>query len=382
MNVCVRELSTALARLGHEVDVYTRRESPSVNDTVVVEPGFRVRHVTAGPPRVLTRDELPLFVDEFADGVAAAFRCVGAPEALHAHYWLSGIAGHRLKHEFDVPLITTFHTLERIKAETFEAESPERADLERQIIGCSDAVLGSCDVEVDQIIRHYGADPARVHVVPLGVEHAFFGPGHRPQARRALGLDTTHPLAVFVGRLQSLKGVDLALETTIEMHRRGTPLHLAIVGGPSGPSGRATLEGLRRRVAEAGVIDLVSFVAPQPHELLSTWFRAADVTLVPSRAESFGLVALESSACGTPVVASHVGGLTTLVDSGVTGLLLEDRSPESWADAVAWVLDPDRATSLSTNAVLRAQNYTWRASAQRVRGLSAQLAAAELVSCP
>jgi len=382
MNVCVRELSSALARLGHEVDVYTRRESAAVNDTIVVEPGFRVRHITAGPPRVLERHELPLYVDDYADGIAAAFRCSGLPEALHANYWLSGVAGHRLKHDFSIPLITTFHTLEHVKAETFEPESPERAEQEHRIIDCSDAVLASCDVEVEQIVHHYHADPSRVHVVPHGVEHAFFAPGYRPQARRALGFATDVPLALFVGRLQSLKGVDLALDTVIELHRRGTPIHLAIVGGPSGPGGRSTLEGLRRRVANAGVIDHVSFVAPQPHELLSTWFRAADVTLVPSRAESFGLVALESAACGTPVVASRVGGLVTLVDSGATGLLVEERSPEVWADAVAWVLDEERATSLSTNAVILAQNYTWRAAAERVRDLSAQLRSSALVTCP
>jgi D-inositol-3-phosphate glycosyltransferase len=382
MNVYVRELSTALARLGHDVDVFTRRDDASSRHDVVVEPGFRVRYVTAGPPRPLERHELPAFVGEFTDAVAAKFRCGGAPEAIHANYWLSGVAGHRLKHEFSVPLIMTFHTLEQVKAATFEVESAARAAAEAKIVGCSDAILASCDVEAEQIIRHYDADVQRVHVVPLGVEHAFFAPGFRPQARRALGFAPAVPLLLFVGRLQLLKGVDLALETLIELHRRDTPVHLAIVGGPSGPTGRATLEHLRRRVSEAGVIDDVTFVAPQPHELLSTWFRAADVTLVPSRAESFGLVALESSACGTPVVASSVGGLTTLVESQVNGLLVDDRAPEHWADAVAWVLDDERSTSLSTSAVLLAREYTWRSAARDVAALSASLAGTQLVSCP
>jgi D-inositol-3-phosphate glycosyltransferase len=382
MNVYVRELSTALARLGHDVDVFTRRDDAHQRHTIDVEPGFRVRVVTAGPARALTRDELPLYVDEFADAVAAKFRCGAMPEAVHANYWLSGLAGHRLKHEFSIPLISTFHTLEHVKAETFEPESIERANEERRIIGCSDAVLASCEVEADQIIEHYGADPARVHVVPLGVEHAFFAPGHRPQARRALGFDERTPLMVFVGRLQSLKGVDLALETLIELHSRGEKMQLAIVGGPSGPAGRATLDHLHQRVLDAGVIDAVTFVAPQPHELLSTWFRAADVTLVPSRAESFGLVALESSACGTPVIASCVGGLMTLVDHGETGRLLESRDPAQWADAVLWALDDERATTLSTNAVLRARHYTWRAAALEVSALSARLARTQLVACP
>lgn len=382
MNVYVRELSTALARLGHDVDVYTRRSDPHQRHTIDVEPGFRVRNVTAGPPRALAREELPLYVDEFADAVAAKFRCGETPEAVHANYWLSGLAGHRLKHEFEIPLISTFHTLEHVKAETFEPESADRAAEEHRIIGCSDAVLASCDVEAAQIVEHYNADPGRVHVVPLGVEHAFFAPGHRPQARRALGFNEATPMMLFVGRLQNLKGVDLALETLIELHRRGQKIQLAVIGGPSGPSGKTVLEGLHQRVKQAGVIDAVTFVAPQPHELLSTWFRAADVTLVPSRAESFGLVALESSACGTPVIASRVGGLMTLVDDRVNGRLLESREPAQWANAVTWVLDDERATTLSTNAVLRAREYTWRAAASEVSALSARLASAQLVTCP
>ena len=382
MNVYVRELASALARLGHDVDVYTRRDGPDLGHTVNIEPGLRVRFIQAGPARVLERHELAEYVDEFANGVAARFRCQGAPEALHANYWLSGIAGHRLKHEFEIPLISTFHTLEYVKASTFESESEFRGLEEKRVIGCSDAVLASCDVEANQIIEHYGADPARVHVVPLGVQHAFFGPGHRPQARRALGLDPKTPLMLFAGRLQLLKGVDLAVETMVELRRRRVALHLAIVGGPSGPSGRNVLDALHRRVREASIVDQVTFVAPQPHELLSSWFRAADVTVVPSRTESFGLVALESLACGTPVVASNVGGLTTLVQSGVTGVLVEDRSAVTWANSVQYVLDDDRATTLSTAAVLSAQGFTWRSAAKVVSELSAQLSRAQLVTCP
>jgi D-inositol-3-phosphate glycosyltransferase len=303
------------------------------------------------------------------------------PDAIHANYWLSAIAGHRLKHELGVPLITTFHTLERIKAETFEAESNERAMEEERIIGCSEAVLASCDVEAAQIISLYGADPARVHVVPLGVDHAFFAPGYRPQARRALGHDVASALLLFVGRLQKLKGVDLALETQIELRRRGVPAKLAIVGGPSGPDGVSTLRDLHERVQAAGVINDVYFVAPQSHQLLSTWFRAADVTLVPSRAESFGLVALESSACGTPVVASEVGGLTTLVENNVNGVLLKNRDAGSWADAVQGLLVEDHARSLGTSAVLRAREYTWRTAAESLTSIVTTLMSSQLVRC-
>ena len=381
MNVYVRELSSALARLGHEVDVYTRRDSKHLRDTVLVEPGFRVHHVTAGPPTPLERSDFLTYVDAFTDSVATSFRCTGIPDALHANYWLSGLSGHRLKHELNIPLIVTFHTLERVKADTFEAESEERSHQEAAIFACADAVLASCEVEAEQIVRFYDAPPSRVHVVPLGVQHAFFAPGYRPQARAALGIDPAASLLLFVGRLQALKGVDLALETLIELRARGRHALLAIVGGPSGPDGRVTLRQLHQRVREAGVIDHVNFVAPQAHQLLSTWMRAADVTLVPSRAESFGLVALESSACGTPVVASEVGGLMSLIEPGLNGYLVTERDPLVWADVVETILDPEHATAMSSDAVLLAQRYTWRSAAESLAALTERLALSGLVRC-
>jgi D-inositol-3-phosphate glycosyltransferase len=381
MNVYVRELSSALARLGHDVDVYTRRDSAQVRDVEFVEPGFRVHYVTAGPATPLERDDLANFVGEFTDAVKTLFRCSGTPDAIHANYWLSGLVGHRLKHELNIPLVMTFHTLERVKADTFEAESDDRAFQEAAIVACADAVLASCDVEAAQFVRLYNAEPSRVHVVPLGVEHAFFSPGYRPQARRALGLDGDAAMLLFAGRLQELKGADLALETLIELRRRGRHAMLAIVGGPSGPDGAAILNRLHRRVAEAGVIDQVTFVAPQAHQLLSSWMRAADVTLVPSHAESFGLVALESSACGTPVVASDVGGLTTLIEQGVTGFLVAERDAAHWADVVELALDAENALALSNAAVLRARRYTWRRAAESLAALLDQLSSESLVRC-
>jgi len=381
MNVYVRELSSALARLGHEVDVYTRRDSPYLDDVVHVEPGFRVHHVAAGPERGLDRDELPQYVASYTDELERHFRDVGAPDVIHANYWLSGLAGHRLKHELGVPLVVTFHTLERVKAHTFRGESDDRAFQESAIVACADAVLASCEVEAEQFVDFYNADPERVTIVPLGVEHAFFAPGYRPQARRALGLAESGALLLFVGRLQALKGVDLALETLIELRCRGVDARLAIIGGPSGPDGRNTLEALHERVAEAGVINDVLFVAPQGHQLLSTWMRASDVTLVPSLAESFGLVALESAACGTPVVASDVGGLSTLVIPGQTGYLVSERSPAIWADLVQRTLLAENALALSNEAVIVAQRYTWRGAGEILGELVTTLSRRRLVRC-
>jgi len=381
MNVYVRELASAVARQGHEVDVFTRRDSTSVPTTQLVEPGFRVHHLTAGPARSLERHELADHIKVFTDEVATYFERHGTPHAIHANYWLSGLAGHRLKHELDIPLIMTFHTLERVKADHFEGESEDRAHQEAAIFACADAVLASCDVEAAQFVTYYNADPARVHVVPLGVQHAFFAPGDQRAARQALGRDEDETMLLFVGRLQTLKGVDLALETLITLRRRGRDASLAIVGGPSGPDGNTTLAQLHRRVRDAGVIEHVSFVAPQSHQLLSTWMRAADVTLVPSRSESFGLVALESSACGTPVVASAVGGLLTLVEPGSNGQLVAQRDADVWADAVEEVTNDNFNCSMSNSAVLLAQRYTWRSAAESLDALVERLIEAGLVRC-
>jgi D-inositol-3-phosphate glycosyltransferase len=381
MNVYVRELASAMARQGHEVDVFTRRDANGLARTQLVEPGFRVHHLGAGPARPLERAELADHVKEFTDRVADHFERFGTPDALHANYWLSGLAGHRLKHELDIPLIMTFHTLERVKADHFEGESEDRAHQEAAIFACADAVLASCEVEAQQFVDYYNADPARVVVVPLGVQHAFFAPGDQRAARQALGRDECDTMLLFVGRLQALKGVDLALETLVTLRQRGRDASLAIVGGPSGPDGAATLSQLHRRVREAGVIEDVSFVAPQSHQLLSTWIRAADVTLVPSRSESFGLVALESSACGTPVVASAVGGLLTLVEPGVNGQLVVGRDAREWADAVDEVLRDNVDSAMSNSAVLAARRYTWRSAATSLDALVERLIAVGLVRC-
>jgi D-inositol-3-phosphate glycosyltransferase len=393
MNVYVRELTSALARSDVACDVFTRAWSPDLPPVVDVEPGLRVHHVPAGPLDVLPKESLPAVVDEFTAGVLE--RMAAAPAAgelpytsVHANYWLSGLSGHVIKHELNLPLVCTFHTLDRVKAETMpeevEADMPHRrAEAEASIIDCSDAVLASCTVEADQIASLYGGDPGRIRIVPPGVDHAFFGPGHRPQARRALGLPLGGRLLLFVGRIQPLKRADVAIETLAELRGSGgEPYRLVVVGGPSGPHGEKSLRSLHDAADARGVRDHVHFVAPQPHELLSSYYRAADVCIVPSRSESFGLVALEAAACGTPVVASAVGGLTTLVDHGHTGYLVDDPDPVAYAAAVRRIFDePLAAERLSTASVLRARRYTWRAAARTLVELHDELAAGRLVEC-
>ena len=392
MNVYVRELTTALARSGAACDVFTRSWSPDLPPVVQVEPGLRVHHIPAGPEEVLPKETLPDVVGAFTPGVLD--RLAEAEDeaipftSVHANYWLSGLSGHVIKHELNLPLVCTFHTLDRVKAESMpeevEADMPHRrAEAEASIINCSDAVLASCTVEAQQIASLYGADPDRIRIVPPGVDHAFFGPGHRPQARRALGLPLDGRLLLFVGRIQPLKCADAAVETLAELCRPGgAPYRLVVVGGPSGPHGEKAMQGLLDIADAQGVADRVHFIDPQPHELLSSYYRAADVCIVPSRSESFGLVALESAACGTPVVASAVGGLTTLVDHGRTGFLVEDPTPERYAAAVRRIFDePLAAERLSTASVLRARTYTWRAAAGALLNLHDELSSGRLVEC-
>src|ERR1700728_244896 len=272
MNVYVRELASAVARSGADCDVFTRAWSPELPAVIEVEPGLRVHHAPAGPLAPMAKESLPGVVPEFTDRVLGVMTSPsglrlrdeeGGPfEAVHANYWLSGLAGHTIKHELDLPLMCTFHTLDRVKAEAgpeeIEADMPHRrAEAEAAIISCSDAVLASCSVEADQIIGLYGADPARVRVVPLGVDHAFFAPGDRPQARRALGLATDGPILLFVGRIQPLKGADVAVRVLAGLDGTGPGglATLVVVGGPSGPRGEDAYRGLVALAHELGVAD-------------------------------------------------------------------------------------------------------------------------------
>jgi D-inositol-3-phosphate glycosyltransferase len=395
MNVYVRELSSALARAGVACDVFTRAWSDDLPAVVDIEPGFRVHFVSAGPPSPMAKEALPSVVEEFAEGVLKVMQAsegLGTEwdvpfDAVHANYWLSGIAGHLIKHRLNLPLVSTFHTLDRVKAEAspeeVEADAHHlRAEAEAAIIRCSDTVLASCSVEAAQISELYGADPSRIRIVAPGVDHAFFGPGDRRQARRALGLSGEGPLLLFVGRIQPLKGVAVAVQALSALTPDHPDARLVVVGGPSGPQGGVEVARTEALVDELGLRDRVVFVPPQPHELLSTYYRASDVCLVPSRSESFGLVALEAAACGTPVVASDVGGLRSLIDHGRTGYLVEEPTPAAFAAWVRQILaEPLLAERLSTGSVLRARRYTWSRAAHLLTEIYADLTAGRLVEC-
>src|SRR3954468_10148032 len=238
MNVYVRELSAALARAGVECDVYTRADDPDHPPSVSVEPGFRVHHVPAGPVAPVPKEGLPELVAPFTAAVLDRMAGRDRPDLIHANYWLSGVAGHTMKHELDVPLVCTFHTLDRVKADADLAEQGIRAEAEARVIGCSDTIPASCTVEAAQICDLYDVEPERVEIVSPAVDHAFFAPGNRHQARRALDLPTMPPMLLFVGRIQPLKQLDVAFRSLAELDRHGlSDAFLVVVGGPSGPYG-------------------------------------------------------------------------------------------------------------------------------------------------
>ncbi len=378
MNVYVRELATSLARVGVECDVYTRADAPDQLGTITIEPGFRVHYVQAGPLTHVEKEALPALVPAFADAVQAHLdEHAIKPDVLHANYWLSGQAGVMLKFRLMVPLVTTFHTLAKVKAAGNDHEPEARMRAEESIVGCSDLVCSSCDVETEQLVHLYGANPERVIEIPLGVHHAFFSPGSKAGARAAVtatvGSFGNGPLMMFVGRLQPLKGAELAVEALAALGR--PDVTLMIVGGPSGRGGDQELKTLHELVRARGVESQVVWVTPQPHYLLSTFYRAADVVLVPSRSESFGLVALEASACGTPVIASAVGGLQTIVDDGVTGWLIPNRDPQAYAAKLRVLFnDPELAREVGAAGASRARRYGWSATANRVGGAFTELA--------
>ncbi|MGZ4702096.1 MAG: glycosyltransferase [Ilumatobacteraceae bacterium] len=379
MNVYVRELVSALAQAGVECTTYTRASRPGLAEVVQVEPGHRVVHVPAGPYN-LAKEQLPSVLEEFGDAVVDHIKNDAPADVLHANYWLSGLVAHRIKHELDLPFVSTFHTLAKVKAEGGDLEPEWRERAEAEIIGCADAICVSCTEEERQFRRLYGDPAGKIEIIAPGVEHAFFAPGDRGGARKALDLPPSAPVLLFVGRIQPLKGPDVAVRALAALNRPDALLLL--VGGASGAQGEVEMQLLRSLITQLGVEGQVRFIEPQPHHILSTYYRAADVAIVPSRSESFGLVALEASACGIPVVAGGVGGLLTLVDHGASGFLVPNRDPELYAEHIAHILDnPEQAALMGHRGAARAQRYTWGFAAARLRRVYADVTVRELVAC-
>ena len=379
MNVYVRELVSALAHAGLDCTTYTRAWQAGLPEVVNVEPNHRVVHIPAGNFDV-PKNELLSVVDEFTENVRAHIVASGGVDVLHANYWLSGLSAHQLKHELDLPLVTTFHTLARVKAQGGDFESDIREKSESDIIGCADAICVSCTEEERQFIELYGNPPGTLEIVAPGVEHAFFAPGEKRGARHALGIAFDVPVFLFVGRIQPLKGLDVAVQALAQLQAKNA--QLIVVGGASGSEGNEELEKVMQLARGLGVHNNIRFVEPQAHHMLSTYYRAADVVVVPSRSESFGLVALEAAACGIPVVASAVGGLLTIIDDGETGYLVPRRDPALFAGHIDELLaHPTMALAMGAKAAEKARHYTWSFAAARLRRVYADVSTRDRVEC-
>ncbi len=369
MNVYIDELSRTMVQRGVAVDVFTRRTDATQPDVVEVIAGYRVFHVDAGPAAPAPISDMIDWVQEFAEGVIGLIE-TDLPDILHSHYWLSGSAGLIVKRKLGLPLANSFHTLGRIKDLTKRGdEAPEsdaRIAAESEVIAESDCVIAATPLEAADLLEHYGADPTRLCTSPPGIDHDLFSPGDRHEARSRIGWDVDRPHALFVGRIQPLKGVDVALDAAALIAAEVPGFRFTVIGGPSGPEGEAELVRLRSRAAEPDLAGVVDFVAPVAHGDLADFYRAADVVLLPSRSESFGLVAAEAQSCGTPVVAACVGGLEYVVSHGRSGLLVEGWTPDAYARAVIHVLtDPPLAARLSKGALEWSKRFSWDLTANR-----------------
>ena len=371
MNVYVRELARELGRMGVRADVFTRSQNPAIPRVVTITEGVRVVHLTAGPEAPMPRERIRDHLDEFVDGVEA-FRIAGGfdYDLIHAHYWLSGAVGLVLRDRWSVPLVQMFHTLGHLKNGVARAsadrEPAVRIEEEARILGAVDRIVAATTVERTHLVKHYGADPARIAVIPCGVDTNLFLPGDQAAARAALGLDDQLQL-LYVGRLAPIKGLETLLDAMARLRATGTRVHLSIVGGDADEPLNGHEGELRARLARLDLRSAVTFVGAQPQERLRAWYVAADATVLPSHYESFGMVAMEAMACGIPVVASRVGGLQTTVRDGVTGLLVPAHDPAALAGALDRLLgDPDLCFRLGREGVQWAARHRWPCIAEAV----------------
>lgn len=375
MNVYVLELSRRLAEQGISVDIFTRATSSRLAPVVQAHDGVQVRHIAAGPFEGLSKGDLPGQLCVFAREVlrAEAIQPLGHYDAVHSHYWLSGQVGALARDRWGVPLVHSMHTMAKVKNEALaEGDTPEplaRLIGEEQVVSAADMLIANTDLEAKQLINLYDADPGRVEVIHPGVDLSVFKPHDKAAARRELGLPEDALVLMFAGRIQPLKAPDVLLRAVAVLLAESPELRsrvvVPIVGGPSG-SGLEHPESLAQLTDELGLRDVVRFVPPVSQDELARWSSAATLVAVPSYNESFGLVAAEAQATGTPVVAAAVGGLTTVVADGVSGLLVDTHEPADWAAALRRVVtDPALADRLGRGALEQASRFAWELTAKR-----------------
>jgi D-inositol-3-phosphate glycosyltransferase len=382
MTVYVRQMARSLAARGLDVDIYTRRDSAETPDVTSLFPGVVVRQIPAGAPG-LSKGEIPAYLPEFTANLLHEVEALGLRyDLIHSHYWLSGRVASILSARWGIPFVHTFHTLGRVKNEGRANGEPVEPDCrlrgEARVIAEANAIVASAPDEREWLIDLYAAHPERIHVIPPGVDHSTFRPGDREAAKVALGSSgalsgglSGKRVLLFVGRLQPLKGADTAIEALGHLiawgRLRKEEAVLVIVGGASGVAGASEPARLQRLAEDLGLADVVRFVTAQPQSELPGYYQAADVCLVPSHAESFGLVALEAQACGTPVVAAGVGGLRSIVRHGQTGFLVQPGASAAFAERVWRILsDQPLAANMGRLAVCGSSDFSWERSADEL----------------
>ena len=368
MNIYVCESAQQMAAQGIKVDIFTRRTNNDHPDIVDLGNGVRVMHLNVGPLDGVTKEKLPALIPDLSAAFKAALTCKDSYDIIHSHYWLSGKVAMPVAAELSIPLVHTMHTMARVKNLALaEGETPEpmiRVQGESQVVAAADALIANTDAEAASLVSLYEACPDNVSVVSPGVNLSMFTAGSGKKfARKALGLPEDAHIVAFVGRIQPHKGPEVLIRAIAELVSHSPALRAKlvtlIVGGASGANG-AEVDRMKELVNWLGISDVVRFAPPVERAGLADYYRAADLVCVPSYSESFGLVALEAQACGTPVVASAVGGLRTAVADGISGVLVDGHDPRAWSSVIARLLqEPQRRVLLSMGALEHASHFGW-----------------------
>jgi D-inositol-3-phosphate glycosyltransferase len=377
MNLHVRHLGQELGRLGVAVDVFTRRHDMSEPEVIRLGENTRLIHISAGPPADIPKTDIPGYLDEFLANLRAFMERDGARyDLVHAHYWLSAWVAGWLKARLGIPAVVSFHTLGEVKNRALANQDEPEARLraEREAVAAADVIIAFTAGEKDDLVNLYGGKPEKIRVIPGGVDLRAFHPGDRGEARRELGLLGLGRVLLFAGRLQPIKGLDLLLRA-VSFMPDGRGMRLLVVGGNAGRADE--LARLKALAGELGVGDKVAFMGVVAHERMPLFYNAADVCVVPSHHESFGLVAVEALATGTPVVASRVGGLATIVRNGETGYLVDEPSPEAFALHLCLLLSDEGVRRVMAGAARPSvRKYEWSLMARRIlRVYEAQIGA-------
>jgi D-inositol-3-phosphate glycosyltransferase len=362
-----------MAAQGVEVDIFTRRDHLDLPEVVELSPGVNVHHLDAGHDLHLTKEQVPAHFNDLSAEFEKALSGERSYDLIHSHYWLSGKVAMPVAKELKLPLVHTMHTMARVKnLNLAEGERPEpmiRVQGETQIVAAASALTANTDAEAASLVSLYDACPDTVHVVTPGVDLYNFTPGAgRAVARKEIGIAADTHVITFVGRIQPHKGPEILIhaisETLSHSPNLRPKLRVFIIGGASGVNG-SEVERLKELVSWLNLADVISFLPPVPRTELPNWYRASDLVCVPSYSESFGLVALEAQACGTPVVATAVGGLRTAVADGISGVLVDGHDPRAWSSVLARLLqEPQRRVLLSMGAIEHASHFGWDATAR------------------